>query len=163
MNATPTLSQFAQRGMPRVHVLLLDFSPAQTALLWHAAAEMLPAIEIRLSCRSSDQLAAVAISRLGYDVVLVGGDDSRRWVLSLQQPRLRALTESSIIIGGNAEEFSSIQTALLHAGFADVICAQSDNAKMLVHTVTREYLRRLRRKNVEMPSTLLAHIQRLID
>jgi len=163
VNATPTLSQFAQRGMPRVHVLLLDFSPPQTAQLWHAAAEMLPAIEIRLSCRSSDQLTTTAISRAGYDVVLVGSDESRRWVLSLQQPRLKLLTESSVIIGGDANEFSAIQTALLHAGFSDVICARSENAKMLVQAVTREYLRRLRRKNIELPSTLLSHIQRLID
>lgn len=161
MNAAPALSQFMQRATPRVQVLLLEFPPITTAALWHAATALLPAIEIRMTCRTCEQLAAQNALTGRYDVILVNADDHERWFEQLLQSRLKLLMESCVVVAGR-QELQSVQTQLLRAGYADVVCTHDTNPKSILNTVTKAYLRELRRRRIELPSTLAALIQRAL-
>ncbi|GAC1621476.1 MAG: hypothetical protein NVS9B10_04330 [Nevskia sp.] len=150
-----------KNAVPIIRVLMLDFSPSKIADLWHAAASVLPAIEIRLYCRTSRDLDQPSTLAERYDLVLTDASDRTRWFQRLEQVAVKSLLPATIVIAG-IEPLESVQWALLRAGYADVVCVQDDHPRAVVNSAIKAYLRQLRAQRIELPSAIAQPIQRTL-
>ena len=146
---------------PVVRVLMLDFDPVKISELWRAAARMLPAIEVRMYCRTCRELEPPTFPTNQYDIILVDSGDQQQW-----SSRLAAISSAerfniTVVISGT-QPAGIVQSMLLRAGYADVICVQDDHAKTVVSATIKAYLRQLRAKQIELPSAISAPIQRAL-
>gem|GEM_PF-3860954 len=149
------------RVTPTVKVLMLDFSPTQIAELWHAASSMLPVIEVRMYCRTSAELDRTSTLADEYDVILVDSAEQSLWFRRLESDSLKTLLGATIVIAG-IEPMGSVQTALLRAGYSDVVCVQDVHARTIVNATIKAFLRTLKSRQIELAPTIAAPIQRAI-
>lgn len=149
----------ATAAVPVLRLLLLDFPPSRVGDLRYAAATMVHVIDVRIECRSDASLNAKFTGQDRCDVILVDSENHELWFGKLEKPSARAVLEAAIVIAG-MRPLPTIQTALLHAGYADVMCVQETNAKTLIHSVIKSFIRNLNAHHVDMPAAVIAPIQR---
>ncbi len=160
MSRPPTAAA-PTHATPLIRVLLLDFSPTKIADLWHAAIDMLPAIEVRMYCRSHRDLEGNKTLADHYDVILVDAEDHEKWFSRLERPALKSLLLSTVVIAGT-EALYTVQASLLRGGYADVVCVQDVHARTIVTAAIRAYLRQLRARQIELPAAIAAPIQKAL-
>lgn len=161
--STPSMRPRRQtQSLPLVRVLVIDFSPAQIAALWHAASQVLPAIELRMYCRTHRDLDQQATLADRYDVILVDAAEQAHWLKRLEQPTLRSLLDSTVVISGE-EPAQQMQSRLLRAGYVDVVCVLDTHARTAIDATIKAFLRQLRRQHIDLPPAVAAPIQRMLN